>query len=75
MNTKYSCTADVTSDIGRRVEVVLVGGLGKVDDIGAKQISDVQSKIEELKQQGLLKRQEYAAASNSDFQRIFSKRP
>jgi len=36
-------------------------------------LKDVQGKIEMLKQRGLLKRQEYRTATNSDFQKMFLK--
>jgi hypothetical protein len=74
MAADHSCTADAFSDIERRVRDVIKGEHRGSESAEARQIAEVQAKIEELKAKGFLKRQEYVAANNSDFQRIFSKK-
>jgi len=70
----HSYTADVTSNIGTRVELSVSNAKRLSDEADNKQRDEVQAKIEELKAQGFLKRQEYVAATTSDFERLFLKR-
>ena len=73
MIMRVSCTADATSDVAERVNKVIQDTDRHSDPARSVKLKDVQGKIEMLKQRGLLKRQEYRAATNSDFQKMFLK--
>jgi hypothetical protein len=75
MDTNRSCTADVFSDIcGRLAEAIQRTDNTPEEKSGREQVLEVQKKIDELRGEGLLKRQEYAAAKTADFQRIFARK-
>jgi hypothetical protein len=74
MDTEHSCTADVIFDIKNRVVAVIETERLRSGSSAANQMAEVQSKIDELKEKGFLKRQEYAAATNADFQRMFAEK-
>jgi hypothetical protein len=71
MATKVSYTADATSDVLGRLEKAVQDAQKTISPDRLKQLSEVQKKVEDLSRRGLLKRQEYAAATTADFQKLF----
>jgi hypothetical protein len=73
MEDQTSCTADASSNVVSRLSEALDRAQKGLERVASSQIEEVQAKIDELKEQGLLKRQQYAAATDADFQRILLK--
>jgi hypothetical protein len=75
MDINPSCTADAFSEIGNRLLREIQGASNAPEgQSDLNQVKEVQTKIEELKRAGFLKRQEYAAAKTADFQKIFARK-
>jgi hypothetical protein len=73
MQTNPSSTVDVTSEVTRRVNESVREARQKVTPSRLAALNKLQKKLDELGQRGLLKRQEYLAATKADFQRLFWK--
>ena len=72
MENLFSYTVDASSDVPSRVQNVLGEEAASIGADGMRQIEEVQKKIDELSQKGLLMRQEYRAATDADFYRLLS---
>lgn len=73
MDIKHTCTADATSDVAQRLNDAVRNAEGNLGHVRINQLRSVQKKVDELKQRGLLKRQEFAAATRADFLRFAQK--
>ena len=71
MITKHSCTADASSDVVGRLNKAIDDARNAPNSAGSNQVDEAQKKIDELRRDGLLKRQEYAAATHTDFRKLF----
>jgi hypothetical protein len=70
MDAKASCTAVVTFDVAARVIEIIRDAR---NDSGRRiqRLDDFQKRVQSLKRRGFLRRQEYAAATTADFQKLF----
>ena len=68
MTTEHSCIADATSDVCDRVTKAIQDARSGA---GHDRLREVQKKVDDLSRRGLLKRQEYAAATTADFKKLF----
>jgi hypothetical protein len=67
MENKLSSTVDASSNLVERLEQLLQSASHSLDASAGKQVQEVQKKIDELDQKGLLKRQSFSGPSISDF--------
>lgn len=74
MITKASSTVVVTSDVRDRVGEAIRFIRVKTDENRLAKLDKVQSKVDELKKRGLLRRQKYSAATASDFHKMCVRR-
>lgn len=71
---KHSYTQDVTSEVANRVNEAIQTATRQIGVSRLDRIRAVQRKVEKLSQLGLLNRQEFAAATRADFQKLFLKK-
>lgn len=71
MHTKVFYTADATSDVPSRLERAVQDARNRSGHARMRQLDEVQKRVEQLRQRGFLKRQEYAAPTTADFQKLF----
>jgi hypothetical protein len=74
MNTNPSCTTDVTSDITDRLNKAVQDAVKPSESTASEQLKETQKTIDDLRRRGFLKRQEYTAGKNADFQKLLMRK-
>jgi hypothetical protein len=70
--TQYSSyTADVTSDVVKRLGTALDKAGKSINTRRAKELQEIQKRIGNLRSRGLLKKQEYVSVSTAEFERRY----
>jgi hypothetical protein len=66
-----SSTAGATSDMAGRLNKAIQSAEGRIGNERLQQLKAVQKKVDELAREGLLNRQHYSAATETDFKRLY----
>ena len=66
-----SSTAGATSDMTSRLNKAIQSAEGRIGTERLEHLKAVQKKVDELSREGLLNRQHYSAATETDFKRIY----
>lgn len=74
MTSSTSSTAAATSDIAVRVGRVVKGSLTTLNPERMNRLREAKRRAEDLTRRGLLRRDEYKAASSADMERLYLKR-
>lgn len=74
MTTSTSSTGAVTSDIATRVARVVQGSLATLNPERLNRLREAKRRAEDLTRRGLLRRDEYKAASSADMERLYLRR-
>ncbi len=74
MTSSTSSTAAATSDIAGRVDVAVKGSLTLLDPERLSRLAEAKRRADDLTRRGLLRRDEYKAASSADMERLYLRR-
>jgi hypothetical protein len=71
MTQEFSYTADAISGVVNKLGSALEKTTKSLETKRAKNLQEIQKRIDDLKSRGLLKKQEYVSFSTSDFERRY----
>lgn len=66
-----SSTAGVTFDMADRLNKAIRSAESEIGNERLHQLKEVQKKVDDLDRQGLLNRQHFSAATETDFKRLY----